>query len=516
MAEALQEQQASLVSRIVRGGFWNLSGQGITMLASLLATPLTIRLLGTERYGVLALINLLVGYLSFADWGMGTASTRFAATAHAVEDDKGEAAAVWGALLVGAVPVSLTVAALILTAPLLLRRGLQVPPALQPEAILALQIAALGFLGRAAASVLNTPQLVRLKLRLNAWITAAGSVLQVGLMPLVIFLGGGLTGAAAVIAVVSFLVAGSHALYSKSLLPLLFPPRLQWPLVKQLVRFGSSVVLMNLAGVLLVNAEKILLTRFNSVSELAYYTVAYSLATMLTIPMQALAQGMVPTFSGLLAANRRDELQHIYQRLLRGITLLAPLLIWIVCLGAKQFFVLWAGPVYGERSTLPFYLLVVGLYFNIINFLPYDLFIAFGRADFNVRYHLWELGPYLLLTAWLTWKFGLIGAALAWSMRVTIALPIYLLMVRRKFNLPSGLTYSLMANLALALAVLFIPLIVSLKYDLTWPWASLLKLGGLAAFTALGWATLVNEVERQQLQAGWRKLVQQLYSPKVS
>src|SRR5689334_9184879 len=46
-----------LIAKIARGSLWNLSGQLITLLASVLATPIVIRLLGTEAYGVLALVN---------------------------------------------------------------------------------------------------------------------------------------------------------------------------------------------------------------------------------------------------------------------------------------------------------------------------------------------------------------------------------------------------------------------------------------------------------------------------
>src|SRR5881397_1462832 len=72
---------AGLTSRVVRGSLWNLSGQAVALAATLIATPITIHFLGTEAYGVLALLNILIGYLSFADLGMGTASTRFGADA---------------------------------------------------------------------------------------------------------------------------------------------------------------------------------------------------------------------------------------------------------------------------------------------------------------------------------------------------------------------------------------------------------------------------------------------------
>src|SRR5712691_4239192 len=98
---------AGMTTRVVRGSFWILGGQGVTMLASLIATPFVIRWLGTEAYGVLALINVLVGYLAFADLGMGTASTRFGADAHARNDNEGETTVIWTSLLISVGPALL-------------------------------------------------------------------------------------------------------------------------------------------------------------------------------------------------------------------------------------------------------------------------------------------------------------------------------------------------------------------------------------------------------------------------
>src|SRR5450755_1947930 len=94
---------SGLTSRVVHGSFLNLGGQGVTMLATLVATPFVIRLLGAPGYGVLALVHVLLGYLSVADMGMGTASTRFGSAAHARGDDEGEAAAIWSSLAIAAV-----------------------------------------------------------------------------------------------------------------------------------------------------------------------------------------------------------------------------------------------------------------------------------------------------------------------------------------------------------------------------------------------------------------------------
>src|SRR5438132_1686279 len=95
-------KNTGLTTRVVSGSVWNLAGQGATLLATLAATPFVIRLLGAESYGLLALINVLIAHLTFADMGMGWASTRFGSEAYARRDEEGEATVIWTALLLAA------------------------------------------------------------------------------------------------------------------------------------------------------------------------------------------------------------------------------------------------------------------------------------------------------------------------------------------------------------------------------------------------------------------------------
>ncbi|MEP7343518.1 MAG: oligosaccharide flippase family protein, partial [Acidobacteriota bacterium] len=352
----------SLTGQVARGSLWSVGGQGVTLLVSLAATPLVIRLLGTEAYGVLALINLMVGYLAFSDLGMGTTSTRFSAEAHARDDKEGEAAVIWMSLLISAVPTLFAAMTLIVMARPLLTQALNVPAHLQPAAVLALRLAALGFTARVAASIINTPQIVRLKMRLNSVITTASSVAQISLTPVVLLMGGGLVGVAAVISGVGMATVFSHALVSLRLLPQMLHPRFDPRLMGRMAKFGGAIVISTLTGILLLNGEKILLTRFSSVNALAYYTVAFSLVSLLTIPANSLVQSLLPTFARLQAGGKEKELQQLYDDMLRSILLVTPVVALLICLGAKKFFIFWAGPDYGVVSPGPFYILMVGLF----------------------------------------------------------------------------------------------------------------------------------------------------------
>jgi O-antigen/teichoic acid export membrane protein len=408
---------SGLTSRVVRGSFLNLGGQGVTMLATLVATPFVIRLLGAPGYGVLALVHVLIGYLSVADMGMGTASTRFGSAAHARGDDEGEAAAIWSSLAIAAVPAVTVALALVLGARPLVEYGLRLPAYLHGAAVIAVRLAALGFLARTIVAVLNTPAMVRLRMDLVVLVTAGTSVGQILLVPVVLFLGGGLTGAVMVVAGAGVAAATLYAVIGLRLLPRLRRPHVSRELLKPLARFGGALVISSIAATVSANLEKLLLPRYASVQALAFYSVAFTLAYMLTQMPVALLQLLVPAFSQLQVNSDRTEIELLYRRALRGMLYWALPGATFICAVARPFFTLWAGPQFGRESTLPLYLLVGGVLCEIMAYVPYALLLTLGKTAFLARCQVSLLIPYFFASAFLIHRFGAAGAAAAWSLR---------------------------------------------------------------------------------------------------
>jgi O-antigen/teichoic acid export membrane protein len=395
----------------------NLIGQGVTMLATLAATPFVIRLLGAPGYGVLALVHVLIGYLSFADMGMGTASTRFGSMAHAQGDDQGEATAIWSALVLAAVPAMTIALALALGARPFVEQVLRLPSNLHQPAVIAVRLAALGFLARAIAGVLNTPAVVRLRMDLVVLITSGTATAQIVLVPVVLYLGGGLTGAVEVVAGVAIATALLFAMIGMRLLPQLRRPHISRGLLKPLARFGGALVVSSIAGAVLANLEKLLLPRYASVQALAFYSVAFSLAYMLTQLPVAMLQSLVPAFSQLQVKSDLSDLELLYRRALRGMLFWALPGATFICTVARPFLTLWAGPQFGRESTLPLYLLMGGVVCEIMAYVPYTLLLTLGRTDVIARCQLSLVIPYLIGSAFLIHRFGAAGAAVAWSLR---------------------------------------------------------------------------------------------------
>lgn len=410
---------AGMTTKVVMGSLWTLAGQVLPLAVAFLATPFTIRLLGSEGYGSLVFIGLIPSYLAFADFGMGIASTKFGSEAYARGDANLEARIVRTASMVTLLS-SLPLALLVIAFSERIAVAFNVPEHLVHGASVGLKITALAMVLNLLNGILNTPQLARLRMDLNAAVTSSFRVLSLILTPVVIYLGWGLIGAALVQLAAALLTFAGHVYFSGRLLPNLFGWTIESSYIKILLSFGGAIVLSHMAVLVLINAEKAILARGTSVKELGYYSVAYTLASMVTTFSGAMNQALVPAFSTLQSDEQKEQLNSLY---LRGVRL--PFIIvlpFVLCLSviAGPFFHFWAGEEFAIQSTLPFYILAFGLTFNALTYSAGAAILAAGRSDVFARLHWCELVPYILLAWFLIGTFGIVGAALAWTLRVIV------------------------------------------------------------------------------------------------
>jgi O-antigen/teichoic acid export membrane protein len=454
---------AGMTAKVVKGSLWTLAGQVLPLLISFFATPFVIRFLGAESYGVLILITLIPTYFVFADLGMSIASTRFGSEAYAKGQKEKEAEVVRTAASI-ALSVSFPAALGILIFSFPIVGLFNVPENVRAEASLALKFAAATFVLNILNGIFNTPQLTRLRMDLNTLVTTGFRVLGLIATPFVLYFGGGVAGAAFVLLASAALTLAGHFFVSSRLLRELAGISIDRNIIKPLLKFGGALALSNVAGILLVNLEKAVLPRVASVESLAYYSVAFTLASMATLFSGAMTQSLLPAFSQLSTPEKKDELNGLFARTLRiNIIGLVPAVTFLFVV-AEPFFTVWAGEDFGRESTPLFYILLFGLFFNIIAYIPHASLVASGRADMLAKIYWLELTPYILAVAVLTNAFGAAGAAMAWSLRVIADAMIFIALSNKIVGLSlkifggRGLLFGLSA-LALMLPVFAVGLI---------------------------------------------------------
>jgi O-antigen/teichoic acid export membrane protein len=195
---APRRSTAGMTTKVVKGSLWTLAGQVVPLAVSMLATPFTIRLLGSEGYGVFVLIGVIPNYFLFADFGMGMASTKFGSEAYAQGDEEKEGRIVRTAALIAAI-TSLPVAVTLFLLSGWVVTLFNVPEHMLGQANLALKLTAITFFVNFFHYILNTPQLTRMRMDLTSLVSSSFRVLGIIATPIVIYLGYGIAGAAAVL-----------------------------------------------------------------------------------------------------------------------------------------------------------------------------------------------------------------------------------------------------------------------------------------------------------------------------
>ncbi len=301
---------AGMTTKVVKGSLWTLGGQVAPLGVSLVTTPFVIRMLGAESYGVLILVGLIPTYLGFADFGMSIASTKFASEAYAAGDAAREARIVRTAGLI-ALCASLPFGVAIFALSGWLATVFNVPAHLHAEASLALKFAAVTFVLNFLNGIFNTPQLTRLRMDLNTFVTSGFRILGLIATPFAVYIDG-VVGAVFVLMIASLLTLAGHILISGRLVRHLFATAIDRPAIRPMLKFGGALVVSGIATMVLSNGEKGILSITASVRSLAYYSVAFSLAAMMTMFTNSMVQSLLPAFSQLQGAESRDRFDRLY------------------------------------------------------------------------------------------------------------------------------------------------------------------------------------------------------------
>lgn len=418
---------------LARNMIWNLIGQGIPLLVAFFAIPFLVRDLGTERFGVLVLAWMVVGYFNLFDLGIGRAITKFTSEYLAKRAIHELYRLIWTSLSTLFVVGILGTILIYALVPCLVEKILTIPPAIQKEAMEAFTLLAFSLpivVGTSAArGILEAQQRFGV---VNAIAIPAGAANY--LLPLAaIHYSNDLS------RIVLFLVAGRAVTwllflyFSLNSLPGLHVPRFpRFACARQLFGFGGWVTVSSTIGPLMTYADRFVLGSVLTLSAVAYYATPYDLVTKLGIIAPGVMGVLFPVFITSIAL-RRDDFWTLHDRVTKFMLLtLAPVIVCVLMF-AEPFLDLWLGAEFALHSTWVFKILSVGVLFNSLAVVPYTAIHAAGRADLSAKAHMLELPLYFLVLWLLIRRFGIEGVAVAWLLRVVLDYILMFSIARRLF-----------------------------------------------------------------------------------
>ncbi len=128
---------------LARNVVWNLLGGSVPILVAIVAVPMIIRSLGTERFGVLTFAWLVIGYFSLFDLGLGRALTQKVAEKLGTGQEEDIPALVWISILLMIIFGLVGMTILGLLSHSLVHHFLKIPQSLQAESLRAFVLLAL-------------------------------------------------------------------------------------------------------------------------------------------------------------------------------------------------------------------------------------------------------------------------------------------------------------------------------------------------------------------------------------
>lgn len=499
MTRVLEIRGAQLARNIAL----NFLGQIVPILVGIAIIPYLVRGLGADRFGVLSLAWVLLGYISFFDLGLGRAITKFVAECLGGREPERLPSLVWTSvglqLLFGMVGAVLVGAA----TPLLVDKLLKIPPVLVGEtkrtffilaASLPVVLATNGFRGvLEAGQRFDLVNYVKVPANVSVFILPA-IALPFGLkLPGIVLL--------LVLARVCTLLA--YLAFCSLTFPALagrFP--FDRKLLGELVSYGGWVTVSNIVNPLLVYGDRLFVAGLLSTAALTYYAVPFEVVTRLWIVASGLAAALFPAFSTLEATGSRDRLELLCARSLKYLLLVLGPAVLLTVAFARDILTIWLGPDFAAKSTVAMQVLAVGVLLNSLTYVPYSLLQALNRPDVVAEVFVLELPGYAALLWFLISRFGLPGAASAWCIRVGIEAALFLIVARRLLALsPRVWVDSGVLRSIVALLVLFGS---ALPASTLSDWPLLARFTPAAAcvglFTWVAWRYLLDDIDRRPVR----------------
>jgi O-antigen/teichoic acid export membrane protein len=392
---------------------YNLLGALLPLGIALATVPLYLKVVGAERYGLLSICWLLLGYFGLFDFGISRAvSQKIASLREAGGEARSET--FWtgiGLTLVLAtiaVPLSFPLADLALS-------FIDVPAGqLHGEVEKAVPwlaaVVPVSLFGALLNGVLGGRE------RFGALNLIEGSAnLLVSIVPLALAWAFGPE--------LWILLAGSLAARLIALAALasvcvravpVGRPRFRRDLVGQLAGYGGWVSVSSLVGPLLAMWDRFVIGALLGPKAISIYVIPFSVAIRLIMAPSALTNALFPRF----AVASKADLERLCLTALTAVSVVMTPLVLVSILCSGPFFNLWLGREIGAPAGGIAYIFLPGIWANGLGLVALSILQGQGKPKYVALAHLAETLPYAALLYFGLTLFGLPGAALAWSLRV--------------------------------------------------------------------------------------------------
>lgn len=404
---------------IARNTILNFGGLSLPLLVGVAVMPIITRNMGAVRFGLLGLTLALLEYSGLFDLGLGRATTKHVAEKLATGEDE------ISHLVIGSVVSQLAFGAVggilfALAAPIFANQVFVIPADMKAEAISVFRV--LGALVPAtlllvslrgvleAAHRFDLSNAVRIPSSLTSFLIPAIASSNGYTLPAIM----AMFFVARIFFCLLSVIAVKRALPQ---LKLTLPD--DWSVLRPLLAFGGWMSVSNVVSPLLIYLDRFMLGAFVGLSAVGYYTAPFDGVVRMLIVPGSLVNALFPSVSAMHATGDRDGIKRVFSKAVRNMSLILAVPALVLMIFGPMLLRFWLGETFAANGGTAVRILAFGVLMNSLAHVPSSFIVAIGRPDVNAKFHMLELLIHLPVAWWLIHRFGVTGAAIAWTIRVT-------------------------------------------------------------------------------------------------
>jgi O-antigen/teichoic acid export membrane protein len=214
-------------------------------------------------------------------------------------------------------------------------------------------------------------------------------------------------------------------------------PQLERSIVffKTLISFGGWVSVSGIVGPLMIYGDRFFVSAMVGPALLPIYAIPQEALQRLLIFPNSFTNALLPKIVGLNGGQLKERYTSSFRRTAWFMLLVCSLAVALAYPGLR----IWISADFAQSAMPIVVILSVGIWLNSIASIPYTFIHSIGNAKITALIHMAELGIYFLLLYVLVKQFGLVGAALAWTIRVGIDLVLLQIAVKKCFIEKEGM-----------------------------------------------------------------------------
>lgn len=403
------------MTRLTKNVIYNVTGQGLVLVLSLIAVRFIFRRLGDDVFGIIY-FNLVLTTVLGSALELGISATIVREVSSYYETDRDYVKALirtasflyWGFGLV-------LVAFIWLAAPLLVTHWVNLKSIDAGTAATILRILS-------ASAMVTLPKALYTSVFRGRQVMALNNAIDVGTAVaqqagiLLLLLGGAHVYEVAawislswVLGIVAYVLVAARLVGWSTL-----RPAFSAQVVRRTIGFTGNMMVISAFSLVNSQAAQVIVSKLLPIAEFGFYGFAASTVNRGSFITSAVSQAAFPSFSNLFAAGDRPALLRQYGKLQD-----------LVCYGTLPLFAgisFLALPVntyvfnssVAQQLLLPTALLCLGTWMNASLSVPYMLSVAVGKPQIAARLNTYALVVVLPVTAALILVFGLPGAGFSW------------------------------------------------------------------------------------------------------